>query len=397
MDDVGDFQRLVEQRDVAVSEVDRGTGCRREVVVGTDGGGDDEIVDDFTIDFRYHFVCHEVGQGAFGVDVMDGLKVLSGFKRPARLELADDGTDRVTVDAHRDFRLERVSFEIVLVVNARHGTGRERSGRQLDLDCSGGRAEGSGTQRRRIDGERRREIGAITDDHAVGVTRGVERDAQARRRVIAVRGCCGGRFEHFHHHRAGEDRAMGERGAHGVATGDRGRFTLDFLRGVVRIKSPAVLAREALAGVLAHDLGTGDRLALGEGVAIADVENQAGRLAHRLDADEVIGDQLRIRLADERQGESGEVGDVGRRRLVFEEDRAVFRIPVLVLVFHEGGEQRELLLGNFPELAENRSPLLNEGVALGFGHQIGVVDVHVAASTRIAAFDEVATGTVAIR
>jgi len=98
VDDVRDFEGLVHQRDVTVGEVDRGSGSRGEVVVGTDGGGDDEVVDDFTVDFRNHFIGHEVGEGGFGIDVVNGLQVLGGFQAPASLELAGDGGDRVTVD-----------------------------------------------------------------------------------------------------------------------------------------------------------------------------------------------------------------------------------------------------------------------------------------------------------
>ena len=70
MDDVGDFEGFVEQRDVAVGEVDGGTGCGCEVVRGTDGGCDDEIVNDLPVDLGHHFIGHEVGEGAFGVDVV---------------------------------------------------------------------------------------------------------------------------------------------------------------------------------------------------------------------------------------------------------------------------------------------------------------------------------------
>jgi len=79
VDDVGDFEGFVEQRDVAVGEVDGGTGGGCEVVACADGGCYDEIVDDLPVNFGDHFVCHEVGQGGLGVDVVDRLEVLGGF------------------------------------------------------------------------------------------------------------------------------------------------------------------------------------------------------------------------------------------------------------------------------------------------------------------------------
>jgi len=110
VDDVGNFQCLVHQGDVAICEVDGSTGSGGEVVASTDAGADDQIVDDFTIDFGDHFVCHQVGQGALGVDVMDGLEVLSGFEGPGGLELTGDGADAITVDAQGDLGLEGVGF-----------------------------------------------------------------------------------------------------------------------------------------------------------------------------------------------------------------------------------------------------------------------------------------------
>jgi hypothetical protein len=80
VDDVGDFQDLVHQGDVAVREVHRGTGGGGEVVVSPDGRGDDQVVDDLTIDFGNHLIGHEVGEGALGVDVVDRLEVLGGLQ-----------------------------------------------------------------------------------------------------------------------------------------------------------------------------------------------------------------------------------------------------------------------------------------------------------------------------
>ena len=87
MDDVCDFEDLVEQGDVAVGEVDRGTGSRCEVVVGANGSSDDEVVDDFAVDFRYHLIGHEIRQGGLGVDVVDGLEVLRRLRAEPRTRL----------------------------------------------------------------------------------------------------------------------------------------------------------------------------------------------------------------------------------------------------------------------------------------------------------------------
>ena len=63
VDDVGDFERFVEQRDVAVREVDGCSSGGREVMACADGGCDDEVVDDLPVDFGDHFIGHEVGEG----------------------------------------------------------------------------------------------------------------------------------------------------------------------------------------------------------------------------------------------------------------------------------------------------------------------------------------------
>ena len=116
MDDVGHFQYLVEQGDVSVRKVDGCSGCCAEVVRGSDTGGDDQVIDDFSIDFCDHFIGHEVGEGPFCVDVVYGFEVLCGFERPCGFELSCDCADRITVDAQGDFGLEWVVFEIELVV-----------------------------------------------------------------------------------------------------------------------------------------------------------------------------------------------------------------------------------------------------------------------------------------
>jgi len=82
------------------------------------------------------------------------------------------------------------------------------------------------------------------------------------------------------------------------------------LRAVVRVDRPAVVAAEGLSGVLTHDLSTGLRLSLGQGVAVSDVEDQRGWLAHWLDADQVVRDELGVALSDHGQREPGEVGQV---------------------------------------------------------------------------------------
>lgn len=95
MDDVGHFKDLVEQCDVAVGEVDRCSSRCAEIVGGTDGGGDDQIVDDFTIDLSDHLVGHQVREGTLSVDVVNRLEVLCGFEGPGGLELAGHRANRV--------------------------------------------------------------------------------------------------------------------------------------------------------------------------------------------------------------------------------------------------------------------------------------------------------------
>ena len=124
VDDVRDLECFVEERDVPVGEVDGGTGGRGEVVGRTDGCCNNQVVDNLPVDLGDHFVGHKVGEGGFGVDVVDGLEILGGFKAPGGLELTSDGGDGVAVDAQGDFWLEWVGFEVVFVVES--------------CDCAGG-------------------------------------------------------------------------------------------------------------------------------------------------------------------------------------------------------------------------------------------------------------------
>ncbi len=129
----------------------------------------------------------------------------------------------------------------------------------------------------------------------------------------------------------------------GAATVDGRVFTTYFLRRVVRIQSPTVLASELLSSALTHDLRTGLGLTLGHTVTVANVEDQAGWLAHWLDTNEVIGDQLWKALAKKRQCKAGEVGDVGRGGLVFgQERRTLGWVAVVVLVFKQCSHEAEL-------------------------------------------------------
>ena len=118
-----------------------------------------------------------------------------------------------------------------------------------------------------------------------------------------------------------------------MRTADGEGLVTHFLRRVVGVKRPAVLAAVSLSGVLTHDLRTGNGLTLGHCVAIADVENQASWLAHWLNANEVISDELGVALADEGEGKAGEVRNVCGGGLIFENHAAILRIPGIELVF----------------------------------------------------------------
>ena len=93
MDDVGDLEGLVHQRNVTVSKVDRSTGCGSEVMISADSGRDDQVVDDFPIELGNHLIGHEVGEGRFSIDVVNGLEVLGRFQRPRSLELTGNRSD----------------------------------------------------------------------------------------------------------------------------------------------------------------------------------------------------------------------------------------------------------------------------------------------------------------
>lgn len=375
MDDVGNLKDLVHQGDVTVGEVNRGTGSGGEIVARTDAGADDQIVDDFTIDLGDHLVGHQVGQGALGVDVVDSLEVLSSFEGPGGLELAGDGADAITVDAQGDLWLEGIGFQVVLVVNASNGTGGEATSAQGDLNRTGGVVE-FGLPSGGVHGDGAGELGAVTDQDGVGSAVAVEADAQAGSRIVAIRSSVGCRSEDLDDHSARQNGTVGQRrGDLGTSTVHGSVFATDLLAGVVRVKRKAVIAAERLGSVLPHDLGAGDRLALGQSVTIADVENQAGRLAHRLDADQVVSDQTRIALADEGQSEAGEVSDVRGGGLIFEDHRTLVRIPRLVLVLKDGSHQAHLLRGDLAALAKNRAPLLDELVLLGLVKHLSLMRI----------------------
>lgn len=177
VDDVSNFERLVHQGDVTVGEVNRGTSSGGEVVLSTDRSRNDEVVDDFPVDFGDHFISHQVGQGALSVDVMHRLEVLSGFQRPRGLQLTGDGGNRVAVDRQGDFRLERVAFEVILVVDASDGRRGEATVAQNDINSAGGVVEVAGVG---INRDGFGETGAIADNHNVRVTISVVGNAEAR-------------------------------------------------------------------------------------------------------------------------------------------------------------------------------------------------------------------------
>jgi len=216
--------------------------------------------------------------------------------------------------------------------------------------------EGGGPSRYGVDGDGVGELGAVADEDDVWSTVGVEADAEAGDSVVAVGAGIVFGGEGFDDYRPSEDGAVGEGGGDGVTAADRRTFATHFLGRVVGVQGPAVLTGVALAGVLPHNLRSSYRLTLGEGVAVADVEDEAGGLAHRLDADEVVADELGVALADEGEGEAGEVRDVGGGGLVLKQHGAVFGGPRFVLVFQHGSHHAELAGGDFAALAEHRGP-----------------------------------------
>lgn len=367
VDDVRHFERLVHQSDVAVGVVNASTSSGRKVVSRTDSGCNDKVVDDFTVDFRNHFIGHEVGEGRFGIDVVNGLKVLSGFQGPRGLELTGDSGNAVTVDAQGDFGLEGVSFEIVLVVGKRNGANGERSSAQGHGHSAGGAVESGGARSGGVNGDGAGEASAIADEDHVRGARAVERDPEAGGSVIAIWSGISFVGEHFNDHGARKHRTLSQGATYnGVSATDGERFVAYFLRRVIGVKRPAVLAAVSLGGVLTHDLRTGNGLTLGHCVAIADVENQAGGLAHWLNANEVISDQLGVALADEGESETGEVSDISGGGLIFEDHATILGIPGIVLVFQDGGHEAELLLRNFTALTKNWRPFLDAFILFGF-------------------------------
>jgi hypothetical protein len=322
VNDIRHFQDLVHQGDVAVREVHRRTGSGGEVVVSPDGRRNYQVINNLTIDFGNHLIGHEVGESALSIDIMDRLQVLGGLQTPGGLQLAGDSRNRVAVDGQRHLWLEGVGFQIVLIINPSDSSRREDARRERNLHHPSGVVEGGRTGRIDIHRKVAGKVGAIAHEDDVGVPVGVETDAKARYSVVAVR--AGGRVRiiDFNSNRTGQHGSVSQGGGNDGVTGNGSVLAPHLLRRVVRVKSPTILAGKRLGGVLPHDLGTGNRLALGEGVTVADVENEAGRLAHRLDTDEVIGDELGVALADEREGETGEVGDIGGSGLIFEDERS---------------------------------------------------------------------------
>lgn len=154
-----------------------------------------------------------------------------------------------------------------------------------------------------------------------------------------------------------------------VATAEGEVFALDGLGAVVGVQRPTVLAAILLGRTLAHDLLTGNRLAFADGVTVADVEDQAGWAAHGLDADQIIRDEAWEALADEGEGEPGEVGDVTSGGSIFEEHATLRGVPGDVLIFEH--HRHEAVLGrvNFRALAQDWCPLFDQGVFLAFDHE----------------------------
>jgi len=363
VDDVRDFNRLVEQRDVAIGEVNRGTSGRREVVLSADRGGDQEVIDDFAVDFSNHFIGHEIRQCTLCIDVVNRLEILSSFQGPAGLELTSEGAHRIRIDAHRHFGLERVVLQVVLVAGA--------SNESADSTTSDGDRDRTG---RVVEVARyHRENGRVLHSRELNITRGIKADLNLWFRISFTAVIKRGAGEEINNHGTSENRLVNERAADGTAGVDE-IFTIptlatNCLAAVVRVKCPAVLTCELSAGVLTHDLRSGNRLALRDAVAVADVENERCRLAHGLDANEVIRDQLRIGLADERECEARKVRDVAGLERIFKQHRAALAAHGLVLVLEESSHQTILLVRNFRHLREDRSPTLDVRVLLCFNEQ----------------------------
>lgn len=229
MDDVRNLKALVEQCDVAVGEVDRGTSSSSEVVAGTDGGGDDQIVDDFTIDLSNHFVGHQVSENALGVNVLDALEVLGSLEGPCGLELAGDSTDGVAVDAQGDFWLEGVSFQVILVIDPSDGTCWEGASGEGDADSTGAVGEGGCAGGDGVYCECAGEFGAVTDQDNLWGSGVVEGDSEAWGWVFTIgAGVCLGGIN-FDHDGTGEYWALGQGAGDDVAAADGEVLSVDFV------------------------------------------------------------------------------------------------------------------------------------------------------------------------
>ena len=175
------LEHLVQERDVTISEVDRRTSSRREVMRGTNRSGDDQVVDDFTVDFRDHLIGHQVGEGGLGIDVVHGLQVLCGFQRPGGLQLTCYGADRVTVNRQGDLGLEWVIFQVELIISPYQGIARNRAGGQSDRDRASAMVESRGTCGAGIDrGVSQTAVRVRADENGLGITVRVERDMHTR-------------------------------------------------------------------------------------------------------------------------------------------------------------------------------------------------------------------------
>lgn len=285
MDDVGNFEDLVQQGDVTVREVNGCTSSGSEVVDGSDAGGDDEIVDDFTIDLSDHLIGHEVGEGTFSVDVVDRLEVLCSFQGPGGLQLAGYRADGITVNRQGDFGLEGVVFQVVLVINSgecilRNGAAGEGYGKFTSVVIESSQSCG-GLVNNHVWAVR-----ATADEDDVGVTIGIEGNLDAGFWLFTIIGVSEVDIDYYGTCKYG----LVEQGATeaSAACCDGEIFTFDGLGAVVRIQCPTILPCKLLGSVLAHDLGTCNRLAFVNGVTVADVEDEAGRLAHWLYANEVV-------------------------------------------------------------------------------------------------------------
>ena len=210
-------------------------------------------------------------------------------------------------------------------------------------------------------------VGAFAYEDEVWITVGVEGHLQAGLGFFAV--VLVGEVD-VDHDGTGENWLVEQGTDDGASAWIDGEvFTFDGLGAVVWVERPSVLPGELLGSVLAHDLRTGDGLAFVDGVPIPDVEDQAGRGGHGLYADEIVCDESRVGLADHRQGESGEVGDVAGGCGFFEDGASFVGIPCVVLVFEHGRDEAVFLGLDFDALFEDWGPFVDKLVALTFEEQ----------------------------